>query len=194
MAGGYIKLHRSLLDHWLWKRPLWAYAWVDLLLLANHKDDYYTAGGEVVYLPPGSVRRSVSNLAARWGMDRKTASKLLDLMESEHMLSQKRTKHWTTITIENYEKFQGCGQRGGQPSGQPDGHNQESKNPPDILSDNTKLLNKTPVLSSNISVPPKGKLHAPRKKTQKAKNAFHNFNERDNDLDAIIDELVRKGM
>ena len=40
MSKGFISLHRELQDHWLWHSEKFtkAQAWVDLLMLANHKE------------------------------------------------------------------------------------------------------------------------------------------------------------
>ena len=121
----FIKLHRSLLDHWLWEEKPFSkgQAWVDLLLIANYADEKKPVGDHTVVYKRGTVPRSIASLALRWGWNRKTVSKFLQLLESEKMVSTKRTTYGTTITIEKYSVFQNVGSTirtsKGQPSGQP---------------------------------------------------------------------------
>ena len=59
MNKGWIKLHRQLLDCWIWrvnepfdKRS----AWVDLLLTANHSDTKLLFNGEIITITRGQQR------------------------------------------------------------------------------------------------------------------------------------------
>jgi len=38
--AGWIKIYRSLTDHWIWEKPLSKFeAWVDMILEANYKEE-----------------------------------------------------------------------------------------------------------------------------------------------------------
>ncbi|MBN1830006.1 MAG: hypothetical protein JW884_12815 [Deltaproteobacteria bacterium] len=65
---GWIKLHRSVMDtpEWLAEPFTRAQAWVDLLLLANHKTGFIRRRGILVTVGRGQVGYSVDSLAARW--------------------------------------------------------------------------------------------------------------------------------
>lgn len=108
---GWIRLDRSIIDHWLWNDKPFdkARAWIDLLLLANHEDTKTIYRGELIVCKRGDVCRSVSWLADRWGWTRKTARGFLSALESDGMVSVKCTTNRTTVTIENYGKYQGVG-------------------------------------------------------------------------------------
>ena len=103
---GWICLHRQLLDNWVWQRPDYGYAWVDLLLLANHEDVKGTYKGRVVIYKRGTVNRSISALADRWGWSRDKTRTFLHALQSDGMISMEATTHQTTITIEKYSDFQ----------------------------------------------------------------------------------------
>lgn len=112
MGNGWICLNRSLMDHWLWDiKPFSnAQAWIDLLLLANHKDtkkEY--AGGTLQEFTKGTIYRSISDLSTRWGWDRKKTRRFLYLLQSDNMVIIKSTTHGTTINIVNYGKYQDKG-------------------------------------------------------------------------------------
>lgn len=108
---GWIYLHRSLVDHWLWNDKPFSkgQAWVDLLLLANYEDVKIPYKGEVVTCERGVVNRSITFLADRWGWSRKKTTAFLRLLESDEMVTMKATTNRTTITIEKYGFFQDSG-------------------------------------------------------------------------------------
>ena len=106
--NGYIKLHRSLMDNPLWTEKPFSrgQAWVDLLMMANWEDSKIIDGNNVVTVHRGEVARSQMWLADRWGWSRKKVSAFLHLLELEKMGTTKGTAKGTTITIENYSKYQ----------------------------------------------------------------------------------------
>ena len=55
MAGGWIKLHRALTAHWLWAEKPFdkKSAWIDLLLMANHRPGKVLFGSELLELDVG---------------------------------------------------------------------------------------------------------------------------------------------
>lgn len=105
---GWIKLHRKVLDCWIWQEKPYdkARAWVDLLLLAMHHDKKLLIENEVVIVPRGSFMTSIVKLANRWGWSRCKAMRYLELLESEQMLNTKRTPKGTLVTIVKYEDYQ----------------------------------------------------------------------------------------
>ena len=109
MGIGWIKLHRSLTSHWIWtstepfdKRS----AFVDLLLLANHKDFRTMYRGKLHDRKRGEVNTSLGFLADRWKWDKRKVKRFLMVLEGDGMVSVDSTADGTTITIENYEKYQ----------------------------------------------------------------------------------------
>lgn len=105
---GWIKLHRKVLDCWIWQEKPYdkARAWVDLLLLAMHHDKKLFIENEVVIVPRGSFMTSIVKLANRWGWSRCKVMRYLELLESEQMLNTKRTPKGTLVTIVKYEDYQ----------------------------------------------------------------------------------------
>lgn len=111
MNQGYIKLHRQLQDCWIWKKGPFSegQAWVDLLLLANHKDVKMVIGGELTSVSRGSYHTSIVSLSERWKWSRPRVKRFLTLLERDNMLTQKCTPYGTTLTIVNYGVFQDVG-------------------------------------------------------------------------------------
>lgn len=65
---GWIKLHRQIMEtpEWLAEPFTRGQAWVDLLLLANHKPGFIRRRGIMVMVERGQVGYSVESLAERW--------------------------------------------------------------------------------------------------------------------------------
>lgn len=105
---GWIKVDRKLFDHWIWDDKPFSkgQAWIDLIGLANYRDEKTIYMGEVITCKRGTVYRSISFLARRWGWSRDKTTRFLRALESDSMLRIKTTTNRTTITIENYGKFQ----------------------------------------------------------------------------------------
>lgn len=108
----WIKLNRKIFSNFLWqdnepfdKRS----AWIDLLMLANHKDHEMWHKGEVIMVKRGDVNRSMNWLAERWHWSFKKVLRFLDALEKAKMVRRNSTSNGTTITIENYNIYQGSG-------------------------------------------------------------------------------------
>ena len=130
MGNGWIKLFRKITDSWLWSsdEPFdRRSAWIDLLLLANHEDGKTFYRGKLINCKRGTVYRSISFLAERWGWNRKTVKRFLSVLESDGMVSMKGTTQGTTITIENYGKFQDVGTTKGTTQGTTTGQRWDSR-------------------------------------------------------------------
>lgn len=108
MERGYIKLYRALLDNQFWEeRPFSrGQAWVDLLLLTNHKPGYLRIRGNRVAVKRGQCGWSVKALAERWGWSRGKAQRFLDELQNEHQIEQQKNSVTTLITIVKYEQYQ----------------------------------------------------------------------------------------
>lgn len=106
MAEGWIKLDRSIFEHWIFQDAEKFRAFVDLIQLARWKDEKLLIGNEIVNIPRGSYYTSELKLAEKWGWSRKKTREYLKLLESEGMIIKKGTTKGTTITIENYRLYQ----------------------------------------------------------------------------------------
>lgn len=105
---GWIKLHRKIYDCWIWQEKPFdkGRAWIDLLLLAMHRDKKLLIDNEVLVIPRGSYMTSILKLAERWGWSRCKVMRFLNLLENEQMLNTKRTPKGTLVTIVKYEEYQ----------------------------------------------------------------------------------------
>lgn len=105
---GWIKLHRKIQDCWIWSDKPFdkGRAWIDLLLLAMHRDKKLLINDELLTVERGSFMTSILKLSERWGWSRNKTTRFLNELENEQMLHTKRTPKGTLLTIENYGIYQ----------------------------------------------------------------------------------------
>jgi hypothetical protein len=110
VKDGWIKLYRSSFENDLYfQEPFTMYmAWVDLLLLANHKDTTFFKRGNMINVPRGTVARSMKELADRWKWSENKVSRFIKFLESENVKQVKAQKSnlTTLITILKYDLYQ----------------------------------------------------------------------------------------
>ena len=106
---GWIKLYRQIQSHWLWegnnpfdKRS----AWVDILLMVNHKEKKVNLGNELFTVKPGEKITSERKLADRWGWSRTKVRNFLELLENDEMIEIEKTTKKTTLKVCNYSDYQ----------------------------------------------------------------------------------------
>lgn len=113
---GWIKVHRTILEHphWLSEPFTRAQAWIDLLLLANHKESRIRKRGIMVIMDRGAVGHDERTLAARWKWSRGKVRRFLQELTEEKQIirkiSQKTIPNNTSVSaciyILNYDKYQ----------------------------------------------------------------------------------------
>jgi len=113
MAEGWISLNRSLFNNELWTSEPFSrgQAWVDLLLLANHKESYFYKRGNKIIVKRGQLGRSCVELSDRWKWSRNKVNKFLKDLEKEHQIEVVKSSITQLVTIVNYDKFNTKGQQ-----------------------------------------------------------------------------------
>lgn len=108
-SKGFIKLDRAIFEHWIFQDAEKFKAFVDLIQLMRFKDETLIIGNDVITIPRGSFYTSELKLSERWGWSRKKVRSYLDLLSKEGMLIKKGTTKGTTLTLVNYDFYQGEG-------------------------------------------------------------------------------------
>lgn len=106
---GYIRVHRKLLEHPLFKDkpPSWLKIWFFILLRANWRSSVFRPRqGESIEVPAGSLITSLEKLGTHAGLSKEHARRCLDFLERTHSVTLQRTHHWTMITIVNWATYQ----------------------------------------------------------------------------------------
>jgi hypothetical protein len=110
---GYVKISRSIQDHYLWTEKTEfdrRSAWIDLIMLANYKEGTIRKRGIKITILRGQVALSERQLTERWGWSRGKVKRFLNELEYEQQIIQQneqQNKNVTSlITIINYDERQ----------------------------------------------------------------------------------------
>lgn len=150
MQKGYVSIHRSLQEHELWIKEKFSkgQAWVDLILLANHKPTTISLRGIDVSLERGQLAWSVLSLSKRWRWNRRTVEKWLKELRNRKMIHTKKSNVTTVITIINYDLYQNNTQQ----SAQQDAQQSNTKVHTDNNVNNEKNVNKKKQIAKETPV------------------------------------------
>jgi len=110
MKRGYIKLWRKIRDNPLYKEKRRFHrseAWIDLLLLANHKPTNIIVDFKKVPVKRGDVFTSQLSLSKRWNWGIASVNRFLKFLKKENQISYKAETKYTIISILNWDKYQG---------------------------------------------------------------------------------------
>jgi len=106
----FFKVYRSIYGSWLEEKPFCkAYAWLWIVGHAQFETTKVMVHGKPVTVRRGQLMTSIVQLSKTFGWDRRTVGKYIDSLEALKMITTKRTAHGTTITVENYDKYQNAG-------------------------------------------------------------------------------------
>lgn len=104
---GWIKIARSIQEHWIWQDAEKLKWWLDLLLMANYDDTKKLARTHLITLKRGQIEASIAFLAKRWGRNAQTVIRFLSLLEVEKMITREVVYGSIgIITICKYESYQ----------------------------------------------------------------------------------------
>lgn len=137
MHRGFIKLYRYIQDDRLWTEKPFdrARAWIDLMILANHKEGTIRKRGILLTVKRGQIGWSETQLAERWGWSRKKVHRFLEELKKEKRIEQQNEQQnlnvTSLITILNYDGYQ-CE----EPQMEPQKHRRST--PEDTMNKNEK--------------------------------------------------------
>jgi len=107
---GWVKIHRQILENEMWLSEPFTdgQAWLDLLLLANHKPGIIKVRGVRIDVGRGHVGLSEVRLSERWKWSRGKVRRFLDFLVHQNMIEivQQKMRVTTLISIVNYDKYQ----------------------------------------------------------------------------------------
>lgn len=106
--SGWVKIHRKIRDNWIWDKPEYLKAWLDLIFKANYEDKRVLLDGEVNNLKRGQFITSIRKLSDEWGWSKDRVLNFLRLLERDEMIHRESDRKRTLITIENYSFYQVC--------------------------------------------------------------------------------------
>jgi hypothetical protein len=116
---GWIKLHRQIIENDLYFAEPFTrmQAWIDLLLIANHKESFFYIRGNKIVVGRGQIGMGAESLAKRWKWSRGKVERFLKQLENDHQIEQQKSFITTIISVCNYEEYQQNGQQTEQQTG-----------------------------------------------------------------------------
>lgn len=125
MASGYVKMHRELMEHWVFDDDAVFYLWTNLLMRANWKDGKFWPGGDSspLIVKRGQLVTGRTSLHALLYPTRNSQGQVIKrehnpphpstiwrwikAMEKDGMIALDVRSKYTIITLCNYETYQG---------------------------------------------------------------------------------------
>ena len=104
--NGWISLHRKIRDNWIWSDSEKLKAWIDILLEVNHGEKQIPFDGHMIKIKRGQKLTSLRKMADRWGWSRNRVANFIELLIEAGMVTAKRTRHGTLLTVVNYGFYQ----------------------------------------------------------------------------------------
>jgi hypothetical protein len=107
--SGWIKVHRKVQDHWIFKeqREFSRFeAWLDLLLCANHSEQQVIIQGVIYTVKPGESLHSLETWSKRWNWSKSKVKRFFDTLTKELMIVTTNETKTTRVTICNYASYQ----------------------------------------------------------------------------------------
>ena len=104
--NGWIKLHRSIIDHWIFKDEKKLKWWIYLLAIVNHEFKKVLIKNTLVDCDRGQTIVSLETLSLKWLVTKKTVKTFLELLQSDDMIRIENIKISTRITVCNYDNYQ----------------------------------------------------------------------------------------
>lgn len=105
---GWIKIYRKMLDHWIWKNPLYAHAWITILMTVNFETKTSLIQGELIECERGQSILSLKNWTDLFGRNwtiQKTRT-FFDLLKTDQMINTEGLHKTTRLTVCNYDDYQ----------------------------------------------------------------------------------------
>ena len=143
---GWVKLHRRLLKHWVWKNEKYLKAWIYCLFRANHTMNKILIGSHLEIMERGQFITSIGNFSKDTGLTDQGVRTFWKLLEADEMISRKSTSNSTKITICNYDAYQIVQQTNNKPVT----NEQQTSNKPVTTDKNVK---KDKELKENKEIP-----------------------------------------
>jgi hypothetical protein len=131
--SGWIKLHRKLTENPLYFSEPFSrsMAWIDMLLIANHSDNYFFKRGIRVDVKVGQIGYDLDSLGKRWKWSRGKVERFILMLENDKQIVRQKTNVTTLISIVNYKEYQTDDKPNSKPNSKandkPNGNKQECK-------------------------------------------------------------------
>ena len=106
---GWIRLHRSITNHWIFENPLYFQAWCKMLLTVNYEKSKVLVNSQLIECDRGQSLLSLNSWVKEFGVSRWSIQKVrtfFDLLKNDKMITTEAISKTTRLTICNYDSYQ----------------------------------------------------------------------------------------
>ncbi len=103
--AGFVSLHRSIRDHWIWDDPIKLKWWLDILMECNHSEQKVSIGFDLITCKRGESLNSLLTWGKMWRVDVSTVRRFFKLLENDKMIVTKNVQKTTRLTVCNYDTY-----------------------------------------------------------------------------------------
>lgn len=103
--SGFVFLHRSIREHWIWEDATKFKWWCDILMECNHSDQKVSIGYDLIECKRGESLNSLLTWSKFWRVDVSTVRRFFNLLEKDKMIETKNVQKTTRLTVCNYDSY-----------------------------------------------------------------------------------------
>lgn len=153
IEGGWISIYRKITENPLYfSEPFTRMqAWIDMIIIANHKESFFYVRGNKVTVKRGEIGYSQQSLAIRWQWSRGKVVRFLKEIEKSGMIVQQKNSVNNIISIVKYDDYQQSGTTESATDGQ------QTVQQTDINNNDNKVNNDNKEIDTSISFKSKSK-------------------------------------
>jgi len=106
--AGWIKIHRKLIKHWIFKNSEYLKAWITILMEVNHEDSKVLIDNELFICKRGESLKSIATWTKLFGKSWSTQKTrtFLTLLEKDGNINKQGLRKTTKLTVCNYDTYQ----------------------------------------------------------------------------------------
>jgi len=105
--AGWIKIHRSMREHWVFSKPDYLRAWITILMEVNHSESKVLINGKLMICGKGESLKSLDKWGSLFGSwSKNKVYRFFNLLKKDNMVELKNETVTTRITVCNYCKYQ----------------------------------------------------------------------------------------
>jgi len=105
---GWIRIHRKIIDHWVYKDDRYFKAWVKILMTVNYEPKKVLIEGELIDCGRGQSVLSLKSWAEAFGKgwSIQTVRTFFSLLKNDMMIDTEGLRKTTRLTVCNYDQYQ----------------------------------------------------------------------------------------
>ena len=106
MSNGWVKLHRGLLEHGIFRDAEALRVWMYLLLRASYREQKLTIGRQVIFLQPGQLLYGRKAVSEKLSMGEGKLRGIMEMLEQSGSIVVESTNRYSVVTIVNWMEYQ----------------------------------------------------------------------------------------